>query len=213
MAVINLYAELLLNIRQLTILVTLPTTSNDTTRVELSPDQRSLSIFHDGKYTAVNLPCKAASSSVTMASASNIKELSFRLPITHDNRAEGYNGVNNSGHFIWPASALSSTTKIACRCCKNVVVKRGITSWKDLPSENWAEMMDFWHCHKPHVKEDGLGADSTSKGYAASNVCIPKPGIGFVDDLHLLLASNDCVGLEVSHRYSSYKMLHFACLV
>lgn len=213
MAVINLYAELLLNIRQLTILVTLPTTSNDTTRVELSPDRRSLLTFHDGKHTAVDLPCQAASSSVTTASASKIKELSFRLPITHDNRAEGGNGVNNSGQCIWPASALSSRTRIACRYCKNVVVKDGITSWKDLPSEHWAEMMDFWHCHKPHVKEDGLGADSTSKGYAASNGCIPKPGIGFVDDLHFLLASSDCVGLEVSHRYSSYRMLHFVCLV
>ena len=212
MAVLNLYAELLLNIRQLTILVTLPTISHDTTHVELSPDRRSLAVYHDGKRTAVDLPCQAASSSVITASASKTKELSLRLPITHDSLAEGDIGVSKNGQCIWPASALSSRTKIACRYCKNVVVKDGISSWKDLPSEHWAEMMDFWHCHKPHVKEDGLGADSASKGYAASNGCIPKPGMGLVDDLHLLLASNDCVRLEVSHRYSSYRMLHLVCL-
>lgn len=207
MAVINLYAELLLNIRQVTILVTLPTISNDTTRIELSPDRRSLTTFHDGQRATVDLPCQAASSSVITTSASKKKEHSFRLPIANHNLAG--NGENNDALCIWPASALSSRTEIACRMCKNLVVKDGIASWKDLPSEHWAEMMDFWHCHKPHVKEDSLGADSASKGYAASNGCIPKPGIGFVDDLHLLLSSKDCVGLEVSNRYFSYRMLHF----
>lgn len=27
---------------------------------------------------------------------------------------------------------------------------------RNMPSEHWAEMMDFWHCHKPHEKSAGF---------------------------------------------------------
>lgn len=41
--------------------------------------------------------------------------------------------------------------------------------WKDLPSGNWAEMMDFWHCHKPdpeggHEHGDGEGEGGLDAG-------------------------------------------------
>lgn len=82
---------------------------------------------------------------------------------------------------------------------------RGVKKWMDLPNENWAEMMDFWHCHKPHehhLPGHTHGRDSVGKekGYAASNRIMAKKGIGYVDLAYLLLAEEDCLGVQVRSR-------------
>ena len=60
----------------------------------------------------------------------------------------------------WPATALQPGGPVHCRGCGGEVVAPGtVGGWKDLPSENWAEMMEFWHCHKPgdHGHDHGHG--------------------------------------------------------
>lgn len=88
----------------------------------------------------------------------------------------------------WPVNQLEQCkpSGMLCSNCGNVLVRSGqIKHYKALPSENWAEMMDFWHCHKPH--ED---SSSFKQGYAQS-VFSPYSGTCFVADTYVLLDSSD----------------------
>ncbi|KAK8213420.1 hypothetical protein M8818_002719 [Zalaria obscura] len=94
---------------------------------------------------------------------------------------------------------LGAQAELICRSCRSVIVQRGsIIQWKDLPSEGWAEMMDFWHCHKPddHGQEGHYHASIGTKGYAAAGRLVAKPGVGFVDVLSFLLAETDCTEVK-----------------
>jgi hypothetical protein len=98
----------------------------------------------------------------------------------------------------WSARALNSNVQISCSQCQTIVTERGsIKLWKDLPSENWAEMMDFWHCHRPHVPHDAQSA--LKKGYAADSKLALLPSVGMVDRSHFVLHPDDCRNLEVGH--------------
>ncbi len=75
-----------------------------------------------------------------------------------------------------------------------------------MPSEYWAEMMDFWHCHKLHDHGSHNGDEHTAaKGYAAATKVTAESGIGLVDISFLLFAEKDCHGVQVS-------TLHFRSL-
>ena len=198
MGAISLYAELLLNIRQVTIFVTLPTKFNDETQINLSPNRRSLLVTHNGEQSVLDLPSRIAISAEIKVPATQVKELSFRLSMGREDLAAAADRKSSGDISVWPASALSPTSQFACRTCKNIIVQDGIIAWKDLPSENWAEMMDFWHCHKPHVREDGPGANVSTKSYAASDGFMSMSGVGLVDELHLRMSREDCIGIEVS---------------
>jgi hypothetical protein len=78
-----------------------------------------------------------------------------------------------------------------------------ITEWKDLPSDNWAEMMEFWHCHKPvDHNNPSAGAETdgktTNKGYGANNVISAQQGIGLIDVTSFVLSTDDCSAVLVS---------------
>jgi hypothetical protein len=109
-----------------------------------------------------------------------------------------------SNEAPWSASSLEHGTELLCRNCDGVLVKRGcIKTWRDLPSENWAEMMDFWHCHKPSDHgQNGSGGHAehgvASKGYGANTKVMAQPGIGFVGLTYFLLGEDDCTGITVS---------------
>ena len=123
----------------------------------------------------------------------------------------------------WTADGMSSSTRIRCRGCAQNFLKPSLASesisdksdetspqgwiWKDLPSGNWAEMMDFWHCHKPdphegHEKDEKDSAlqieDQTAqtKGYGADSQVVAIPGTVLVDVATFLLTELDCIGLE-----------------
>ena len=198
MASIALYSELLHNIGQVTIFATLPSVADDSTNLELLSDRRSFSVSHEGRNLTLELPCQVANAGIVGLPAPKLKELSFRLPVAEDvrERADGNNSSEETPP--WPTSVMTSETEVACRSCRNIVIKDTVSVWKDLPSENWAEMMDFWHCHKPDVEEAiKVSPDSSSKGYAASNAIKPALGTAFVDTLHLRLTSTNCIGIEV----------------
>jgi hypothetical protein len=111
----------------------------------------------------------------------------------------------------WTAADMSPSTKLRCRGCENVVLDMprcadgsentgpaGWT-WKDLPSGNWAEMMDFWHCHKPDPPEGhGHGEDpnAQTKGYGAANQVVATAGTVLVDVATFLVSEVDCRGLK-----------------
>lgn len=196
---VTLYAEHLLNIRQVTIFATLEAESNQATRAELSSDRRSLSLTHDGETATIVLPSEIAGSASLCLPTAKSKVLSFRLQVTEDVATLAMPQLRHGDDVPWPAASLSRETSVACRECKEIIVNSSsITTWKDLPSEHWAEMMDFWHCHKPDEHETHVAdAPSSMKGYAASSSLIMKPGTGLVDLSYLLICEQDCSGIKV----------------
>lgn len=76
-------------------------------------------------------------------------------------------------------------------CSTEIVAPNLIGSWKAMPSETWAEMMDFWHCHKP---DDGIGL--YNKAYAVSKF-IPTRRAAFVGLSYILFNNQDVNALFV----------------
>lgn len=160
------------------------------------------------------------------------RELSFRMQIDPEDALNstasgGEDAVGNS-YVPWMASDMGPSTKVRCRACGSFVLDDPASAsptgpdnddgssklkgtgwtWKDLPSGNWAEMMDFWHCHKPDThdhEKDPEGKtvsiqerNSQVKGYGAANQVVAKPGTVLVDVASFLVVEEDCKGVKVS---------------
>jgi hypothetical protein len=99
----------------------------------------------------------------------------------------------------WSASTLPEDIEFFCRDCQAVLITKGsVKTWKDLPSENWAEMMDFWHCHKPDVPHTHDSSDqNANRGYGTNMKFAASNGTGFVDLITLLLTASECPGVQV----------------
>jgi ubiquitin-protein ligase E3 D len=199
-----IYAELLSNIRQISIIAALEVPCDSSTQVELSQDGHQFLLHHDGNVHTLNLPGCALMDFRLQSPALGSKELSWRLPLAGEPRIPSA----ESSDAPWPAKDLKESSEFRCRSCGEVVVGKGaVRVWKDLPSENWAEMMDFWHCHKPSVHEPNCSTDSghrshdkahgSDRGYGANTKFTAQPRTGFVDMTTLLLAKPDCRGIEV----------------
>ncbi|KFY49151.1 hypothetical protein V495_00693 [Pseudogymnoascus sp. VKM F-4514 (FW-929)] len=194
-----IYAELLPNIRQISVLAALPTPSNSTTSVSLSSDRAVLTLVHNGATASLQLPGAIAPSYTPTQPHPNLAQLSWRIPLE---TSSSQPRAAPSLPAPWSAGTLSPTTSFTCRECGQAILPPGIvTSWRDLPSENWAEMMEFWHCHKPDVPVGEKGdeeGDNTMKGYGANTRMMAQRGVGKVDLTYFLLDGGDCCGLETN---------------
>ena len=194
MASIQFYAELLPNIGQVTVSATLPSDRNDDTRVELSSNREALILSHEGRQARIPLPAPISALPKLDPTASQVRTLSFRMPIEPNTTSAPHFADNSVNIVPWSASGLSSGTCLACKNCKAVIIPGPMHAWKDLPSDSWAEMMDFWHCHKPDYTPS---SSATSKGYSAGDKIKSRPGIGLVDTTAFVLAEEDCDALVV----------------
>lgn len=200
-----IYAELLSNIRQISVIAVLPTSSNNKTTSTLSSDRRQIALEHEGQRTTLTLPGQAHPTAQLQPTALGKNELSWRLPLAGQSTRSEATDIEAP----WSAKDLEPDLEISCRECKAIILGGGILkTWKDLPSENWAEMMEFWHCHKPDDEPSGHeGHDhphpnaqdlNASRGYGANSKFIATAGVGFVDNQTFLLAEPDCQNFEVS---------------
>ncbi|ODM15116.1 hypothetical protein SI65_09355 [Aspergillus cristatus] len=152
------------------------------------------------------------------------RELSFRMQIDPGDTGGGLlrpdDEVTSEEYVPWMAGDMGSYTRLGCRGCGKVVLDcapapaPGDTGsgwvWKDLPSGNWAEMMDFWHCHKPDTHDHDHGDHTVSieernsqvKGYGAANQVVASSGTGLVDVATFLVAEGDCRGLQIQNENS-----------
>lgn len=144
-----------------------------------------------------------------LPSTSGAKELTVRLALEERDeddaggglvRVEGLTGDNDGA---WDANEMSGVG-VWCRECEAVLVSVDrITEWRDLPSENWADMMDLWHCHKPHDENEHSipeeQEENSSKGYAATTSLVVSSGVGFVGPSYFLVARADCTNVKVSY--------------
>jgi len=205
-----IYAELLSNIRQVSVIAWLQTPSNQNTRATLSDDGLQLKLTHNGGMVMLVLPAQVAAVSSLQQPKLGSREISWRLALP--NTASTNNGADSTDNASapWSADKLSEQSRVSCRKCGNILLAVGsVQSWKDLPSDNWAEMMDFWHCHKPSVPKKGVtdGYHLEGKGYGANTRFMARRGVGFVDLTYFLLSQEDCPGVKVwiiSSLLSSY---------
>ncbi|KAK3903670.1 nipped-B-like protein A [Staphylotrichum tortipilum] len=213
-----LYAELLVNIRQISLAASLPTATTDgaSTRVSIASDCSTVELTHgsgsgsgSGNTTArLTLPVKAALGATTLPIPDRQKStatLSWRLPLDPSSLPPSH----QTDDMPWSATDLEAGCGVACRQCgSNIIPAGAVATWKDLPSENWAEMMEFWHCHKPdhhhhagHEDQASGKADEKSlaaRGYGASSAISAQEGVGFVDLTTLLFAETDCRNVTFS---------------
>lgn len=199
----SIYAERLSNIGQISVIVALSTPHDSSTKVELYADRQQFILQHKGETTILRLPGQLISSFHLQSPAVGRDglELSWRIPMAGRGTWASMEQMDSRDNEApWPASSLAKQKGFNCRACGVEVVKgESIETWKDLPSENWAEMMDFWHCHKPDVPHTNGSSDQniTSKGYSANSKFMASPGTGFVDTMTVLLSDSNCPGIQV----------------
>lgn len=115
--------------------------------------------------------------------------ISFRFPCLEANNT--YKATTTP----WSASDLSKEVrpfKFNCNCGSEIIYSERIKQWKSLPSENWAEMMDFWHCHKPNT-----GRNEYNKSYAVSRF-VPYDGCIFVGLNYFLVSPKNCENIKIN---------------
>ena len=201
MSDIYLYAEILANIKQVSLYASLQTTKNEKTKIDVSSDRRVVTVLHDGQSANIFLPTGIAGSAEVTIPAEKKKEVSVRLEIEDLAGLSSANDCQSQNDYPWLAEDLSVETVIRCANCEATLIDQGtITTWKDLPSEGWAEMMDLWHCHKPHGRgpETKESAVAGRKGYSASSRLTATEGTGLIDVSTFLLAREDCRHIQVS---------------
>lgn len=206
-----IYSELLSNIRQVSIAATLSSPPDATTKAEILDDGQLFQIHHQGHTETLGLPARVSMSTAISIPSGKAVNLAWRLPVSAaDSQPSRFSPENQA--LPWNSLDLKDQSPISCRECSAIIVGHGkITAWKDLPSENWAEMMEFWHCHKPHNESHthGQQGDETladNKGYGANNVISAQDGIGFVDLASFMFSESDCTDLTVSFSPYAYNL-------
>jgi hypothetical protein len=217
---IMLYAELLLHIRTITLFASLRSHHTRETKARLDADGNVITVSHEGHRATIRLPLKVdgkGDAALELPAQPPSKEITLRLQMEEQDDSDmlGLMAEARKANIVpWDGGLLGKQEGVELRCknCEGVVLQRdAVREWKDLPNENWAEMMDFWHCHKPdehhlHDHEHEVGG---LKGYAAGNRLKAAQGVGFVDLTGFLLSEQDCVGAKVRtlsfHIMFSYK--------
>lgn len=246
---LTLHAELLPNIRQTTLYISLPTDPQFQSlepAISLSESRRAVTVSlpapFDHVSETIKLPARvheasrrvlmdgrqrAAGTQEASKADNGNREMSFRMQIDPADAACLVPGEEITGDYVpWMAGDMGPLTRLRCRGCENMVLDSKCTGssasasvsadggvngtvstgrvWKDLPSGNWAEMMDFWHCHKPDSHDHDHGDNTVSieernsqvKGYGAANQVVATRGTVLVDVPTFLVAESDCRGLK-----------------
>ncbi|KAF2859628.1 hypothetical protein K470DRAFT_271363 [Piedraia hortae CBS 480.64] len=179
-----IYAEYLPNIKTLNIQIILPSLTNPSTKLSLSPDNTYLTLQHNSETTTLNLPAHPTSQPLPIPSKP-VTELNYRLPALCPDTP--------SPTIPWTAQDLTQTTSILCSSCKATLLPCGaVKTWKNLPSEHWADMMDLWHCHKP------LGGAAT----IAERRLVIEKGVGLVDLMDIVIDQTDCMDVKINATHA-----------
>ncbi|KAK5940802.1 hypothetical protein PMZ80_007219 [Knufia obscura] len=195
---IYLYAEILTHIRQLTLHASLQTEKEEGTKLDVSTDKKVISVTHDGETQKLYLPTQISGDAQITFPLQRKTEISSRIQIEDEHEWKCM--INNEIEAPWMAAELTTNAAIQCRHCESVVVAAGtIKQWKDLPSENWADLMDFWFCHKPHDEgQNDAQEAATAKGFSSKSGLAIAAGIGMTDLISLVLHGDDCTNVKAA---------------
>lgn len=194
---IYLYAEILTHIRQLTLHASLKAEKHEGAKLEVTTDKTVISVKHDGETQRLYLPTQIKGDATVTFPLLKKTELAARIQI--DDEHEWKCSVSDDIEVPWMASDLCSKTIIQCRYCHAEILSQGsIQIWKNLPSENWAELMDFWFCHKPQDNQEAGEEAAAAKGFSSNSKLNISSGTGMSDLISLLLLGDDCKNIKVS---------------
>ncbi|PHH65519.1 hypothetical protein CDD81_2299 [Ophiocordyceps australis] len=187
-----IYAELLFNIRQVTVAVSLPSPRDATTAAKIVDEGRRLCLDHDGQSGSLDLPAAVGFDASLGLSEGRLTELVWRLGV-----ANALPRVLDTCAVPWSALHLKAASPVLCKTCRSCLVPPNVVaSWKDLPSDNWAEMMEFWHCHKPVNTQSESGHSAlANRGYGANATMGAQTGVGLVGTSSFVFAESDCCKL------------------
>lgn len=199
---IFLYAEILTHIRQLTLHASLQTEKQEGTKIDVSSDKRLITVVHDGESQSLYLPTHISGTAQVTFPLEKKTEISARLHIEDEH--EWILNASNEIQAPWCADDLSDETVIACRGCQEVLLRGGkVKTWKNLPSENWAELMDLWFCHKPHDHLQPQDDETArAKGFSAKSKLAVYRGTSMTDLVSIVLNAQDCDNIKVSRTPS-----------
>jgi hypothetical protein len=222
-----MYAELLLHVRTITLFASLRSHHSHETTAKLSTDGTCITVTHEGRTASIRMPFEVkggGDAEMTLPSEPPNKDITMRLQLEELEDSDVLGTLQSEERKVnvvpWDGAWLDkqSDVELQCKSCRGIVVPADkITQWRDLPNENWAEMMDFWHCHKPdehhlhdHTHENAIDG----KGYAAGNRLKATKGLGFVDLTSFLLDEGDCEGAQVRRLSSriTYPDLSQVCI-
>lgn len=195
---IHLYAELLSNIRAVTLVASLETVHNEETRIEISQDGETISVSHEGQTANLSLPTQITGGGTVAATLPPTPSKDITLRLQLEEKEPGLLKLHGSSENVvpWSAEKVTGATIMCAKCNAELVKADGIKEWKDLPREDWAEMMDFWHCHKPHEHDSN---NSHGKRYAAQERLRAQRDVGLVGLTYFLLSPSDVKDTTVSH--------------
>jgi hypothetical protein len=208
---VNLYAEFLLNIRQVTIYASLKLDNSADLNAFVSSDRKSLTVTYDGSSATIIFPSGVSGKATIEFPIQRRALISLRLEIAEDDKPSHGIGMEVANDSPWSADTLSPASQIACRACRNEILKPLKREWKDLPRDDWAEMMDLWHCHKPS-ETPSAHKQGANEGYAAMKRPQLTAGVGLVNTCHILLPEHECCNLKVSLAFISRNFFELVIL-
>ncbi|EWC45977.1 hypothetical protein DRE_04770 [Drechslerella stenobrocha 248] len=181
------FCELLLNVKQVSVSIDNQDAAGQQrpTSVSLHPSRRALTIAFGAQASHVILPAPVDHISTPLAPCAT-----YRLPASQSLSSSGsLESRTESPSVPWEASTLPEKTSIHCAtCATRITPSLRIQKWKNLPSEAWADLMDLWHCHKPH---DEKGQSEGGK-YAGVGRITADKAVGLIDPMYFLLCKDDC---------------------
>lgn len=86
-----------------------------------------------------------------------------------------------------PQDGVTRTNEFQFQCaeCSVPIVHSEQFKFMDMPSEWWHELMEFWHCHKPHQQEASVSLNNYN------GILKPKLGTIIIGSYYLLANSDD----------------------
>ncbi|KAL4789737.1 HECT-like ubiquitin-conjugating enzyme-binding-domain-containing protein [Aspergillus venezuelensis] len=230
---LTLHAEYLPNIRQVSVQIAISRETSNPPEISLSESRRAVTVSatlagYEPDYVSetIKLPARVKEGSRRLlgdaGAGAGAREFSYRLQVDDAELPKRDALEEHLDSFVpWSAGDMAPSTKLRCAQCEILILDASTGkpsppsseqndeslsagwAWKDLPSGNWAEMMDFWHCHKPDPpkERDADGkeiedANSKVKGYGASNQVLATPGTVLVDVATFLVSDTDCKNLH-----------------
>ncbi|EPS40864.1 hypothetical protein H072_5224 [Dactylellina haptotyla CBS 200.50] len=179
------FCELLSNIKQVSVSIDSPDGHSQPSSVHLHASRRALTVSFGPDISHVILPVPIDYPSRVLATSTT-----HRLPASQAFLSStSFDAIADSPPVPWDASTLTAEASIHCTTCTSrIIPSLRIRKWKNLPSEHWADLMDLWHCHKPH---DEKGHADGGK-YAGVGRILAEPSLGLVDPMYFLLSRDDC---------------------
>lgn len=181
------------NIRAIHLSVTLPSAPDELTSLDIY-DRKTLRLRHAFRSYTIALP----------ASVDPTRPLEVKgTGLTLNCRVSADPIVRSDGSISLPLSSPEALQEdVLCSACGTcmILASRGLT-WHRMPSENWAEMMDSWHCHRGvsdhHYNEHHDQYTLPDHIVSAAERIRARPGRGLIGLSYLLIHPSDTQNIKV----------------